>query len=75
MENIYKLNCEGLVCPMPVVKTKRTLNEMEKGEILEITGDFAEASHNIKRYVEKEGHKVIEYKIEGESYLLKIKKS
>ncbi len=74
MENIYKLNCEGLVCPMPVAKTKKTLNLMQKGEILEITGDFVEASENIKRYVVKEGHKVVEHKIEGENYLLKVQK-
>ncbi len=74
MKNNYILKCEGLVCPMPVAKTKRKLNEMEIGDILEITGDFAEASENIKRFVENEGQQVIKHKIEGENYYLKIQK-
>ncbi|MFO7798065.1 MAG: sulfurtransferase TusA family protein [Promethearchaeati archaeon] len=69
------LKCEGMVCPMPVAKTKRKLRELNSGDILEITGDFAEASENIKRFVEKQGHKVLEHKIEGENYHLKVKKA
>ena len=49
MGNMFKLNCEGLVCPMPVAKTKRKLLDMDSGDFLEITGDFAEAGENIKR--------------------------
>ena len=69
------LKCEGMVCPMPVAKTKRKLMELNSGDILEITGDFAEASENIKRFVEKQGHEVLEHKIEGENYSLKVKKA
>ncbi|MHA2194166.1 MAG: sulfurtransferase TusA family protein [Promethearchaeota archaeon] len=59
---------------MPVAKTKRKLLEMGSGEIIEVTGDFAEAGENIKRYIEKHGDKLLEFKVEGESYYLKIKK-
>jgi tRNA 2-thiouridine synthesizing protein A len=71
----YELKCEGMVCPMPVAQTKRKLKELNSGDILEITGDFAEASENIKRFAEKEGHDVVEHKINGETYFLKIQKS
>jgi len=69
------LNCEGMVCPMPVARTKRKLRELNSGDLLEIKGDFAEASENIKRFVEKEGHKVLDHKIEGENYFLLVKKT
>lgn len=75
MGNIYQLNCNGLVCPLPVAKTKRKLLEMEHGDILEITGDFAEAGENIKRYIDKIEDKIIDFKIEGESFLIKIEKA
>ena len=48
---------------------------METGEILEVTGDFSESGENIKRYIEKHGDKVLEFKIEGENYYIKIKKA
>jgi len=47
---------------------------MDCGEILEVKGDFSEAGENIKRFVESQGHEVLEFKSEGEDYLIKIKK-
>jgi len=74
MTNLQKLDCSGLVCPMPVAKTKRQLLEMKNGDILEVTGDYAEAGQNIKRYIEKHGDKLLEFNVEGENYYLKIEK-
>ena len=74
LSKTYNLKLEGLVCPLPVAKTKKKLGEMETGEILEVTGDFGESGENIKRYVEKHGESIIEFKIEGEDYYIKIKK-
>jgi tRNA 2-thiouridine synthesizing protein A len=75
MSNSRKLDCSGLVCPMPVAKTKRQLLEMESGDILEVNGDFAEAGENIKRYIENHGEKLLEFKIDSEQYYLKIEKA
>jgi TusA-related sulfurtransferase len=35
---------------MPVAKTKRQLLEMKSGDIIEVTGDFAEAGENRKAW-------------------------
>jgi TusA-related sulfurtransferase len=64
-----------LVCPLPVARTKKKLNEMQSGEILEVSGDFGESGENIKRYVETHGDTVLEFKIEGEDYNIKIEKA
>ena len=47
---------------------------MDSGDILEVTGDFGESGQNIKRFVEKHGDSVIEFKINGEDFYIKIKK-
>ena len=69
-----KLDCTGLVCPMPVAKTKRMLLEMNSGDILEVSGDFAEAGENIHRYLGRTENKIVEYKTERENFYLKIEK-
>jgi len=69
------LNCDGLVCPLPVARTKKKLSEIEPGDILEVTGDFGESGENVKRYVEKHGDSVLEFKINGEDYYIKIEKA
>ncbi|MEJ2250284.1 MAG: sulfurtransferase TusA family protein [Candidatus Lokiarchaeota archaeon] len=74
MSKSLKLKCEGLVCPMPVAQTKKKLAKMEKGDILEITGDFIEASENIARYVKNHGGEILKHDLNGENYYLKIKK-
>jgi TusA-related sulfurtransferase len=47
---------------------------MKSGDIIEVTGDFAEAGENIKRYIEKHGDKLLTFKVDGENYYLKIEK-
>ena len=74
MTNSQKLDCSGLVCPMPVAKTKRKLLEMKKGDSLEVVGDFAEAGENIKRYIQKHSDNLLEFTLEGEDYYIKIQK-
>lgn len=75
MSSSKLLDCSGLVCPLPVAKTKKTLNSMDPGEVLEIIGDFCEAGENIKRFVENHGHTILDFKVEGSSYHLTIKKN
>ena len=75
MVNIEKIDLSGLVCPLPVAKTKRKLMEMQRGDILEVIGDFAEAGENIKRYLEKVKDKLLEIKFDGENYHAKIQKA
>jgi tRNA 2-thiouridine synthesizing protein A len=74
LSKTFNLKLDGLVCPLPVARTKKKLNEMETGDILEVSGDFAESGENIKRYVEKHGDLIIEFNIEDEDYYIKIKK-
>lgn len=68
------MKLDGLVCPLPVARTKKKLTEMEVGDILEVTGDFGESGENIKRYIKKRGDSILEFKLEGEDYYIKIKK-
>ncbi|MFX1235203.1 MAG: sulfurtransferase TusA family protein [Promethearchaeota archaeon] len=75
MTNTHKLNCTGLVCPLPVAKTKRKLLELQSGDILEVLGDFAEAGENIKRYISKTQNKIVDFKIEGEDFSITIQKA
>ena len=33
------LDCVGLYCPMPIVKTSQEIKEMQPGEVLEVIAD------------------------------------
>jgi len=52
-----ELNCKGLSCPVPVLKTKEALENMEKGELVVIVDNRA-SKENVKRFARKMGCQV-----------------
>lgn len=49
-----------VVCPMTFVKTKVAIEDLERGQILEIKMNEGEPIQNVPRSLKDEGHKVIE---------------
>lgn len=45
--NIRKLDIRGKMCPMTFIYTKLTLEEMDKGEVLEVLVDYLPAVENV----------------------------
>jgi tRNA 2-thiouridine synthesizing protein A len=71
---IEKLDVKGKMCPMPVAFTKRKLESMASGQLLEVTGEGELEFCNVQRWAEQNGHKVVEaLKVEGE-FIIKIRK-
>lgn len=68
------LDLRGAVCPIPVVKTKKALEEMGAGEVLEVVLDYPPSKENVVRFVQSQGHEVLSVEEEGGSFRLKIKK-
>jgi len=59
------LDCAGLFCPMPVIKTKFELEEMRSGEILEIISDDPGFEKDLTVWCEMTGEKLIGIRKEG----------
>ncbi|MGI6169820.1 MAG: sulfurtransferase-like selenium metabolism protein YedF [Christensenellales bacterium] len=68
-----QVNALGDACPMPVVKTKKALDEMETGQ-LEVLVDNETAVQNIRRYVESTGCD-FQYSKQGEHFIILIEKT
>ena len=75
-ENIdSSLNLIGIVCPLNFVKTKLKLEEMQRGQILEVIIDDGESMRNVPRSLKEEGHKIIKVEqLSDNSFSLLIKK-
>jgi tRNA 2-thiouridine synthesizing protein A len=59
------LDCVGLFCPMPIVKTKLELEKMNSGEILEVIADDQGFIKDLPIWCQMTGEQFIELKIEG----------
>jgi tRNA 2-thiouridine synthesizing protein A len=74
--SVEKIDVKGKMCPLPVAFTKRKLESMTSGQLLEVTGEGESESENIQRWVKNNGHEVVQVlKVDGEFKLLIRKKS
>lgn len=67
-----KFDVRGLSCPLPVVKVKKKLAELQEG-IIEVIVDTGTAKDNVSRMANNAGWKV-EVKAQEDEYLLIITK-
>ena len=69
--SVEKLDVKGKMCPIPVAFTKRKLESMASGQLLEVVGEGLLEFDNIKRWVRQNGHEVVEAsKVDGEFRVL-----
>jgi len=53
------LDAKGLACPMPIVKTKKAMNELEEGQILEVQATDKGSKADLAAWSETVGHQYI----------------
>jgi len=53
------LDCIGLYCPMPVLKTRQEMDKMAIGEILEVLADDPAAEEDLKAWAKRTGQKIL----------------
>ncbi len=69
------LDTSGLSCPLPVVKTKKALKDIEVGDILEMISTDAGSIPDMEAWARATGHELLESNDEGSSYRFFIKKT
>ncbi len=68
------LDTNGQVCPMPAVLTKRRIEKLNVGQILEVIGDCGPSLENIEKWAKNNGHEVLEASRSGMNFRIKIRK-
>lgn len=60
MNSDSELNCEGLACPMPILKTKKALMSLLKGQILCVTTTDPAAPQDFRAFCQQTGHTLLQ---------------
>ncbi len=71
---IEKLDVKGQMCPLPVAFTKRKLEKMGLGQLLEVVGEGELEFENIQRWVRNNGHEIVEAVSSSGKFKVVIKK-
>lgn len=53
------VDAKGLSCPMPIVKTKKAMNELEAGLVIEVQATDKGSKADIKAWAESTGHQYL----------------
>lgn len=74
--NIVKtLDAKGLACPMPIVRTKKTIDTINSGEILEVQVTDKGALNDFAAWAKAGGHEIVEQTEDNAVYTFLIKKA
>ncbi|MGO4371442.1 sulfurtransferase TusA family protein [Paenibacillus sp. 2TAB19] len=66
MKSDKLLDAKGLACPMPIVKTKKAMNELQPGQVLEIHATDKGAKNDLAAWAKSTGNEIVDHQEEGE---------
>ncbi|WP_459826403.1 sulfurtransferase TusA family protein [Hydrogenophilus islandicus] len=70
-----ELDARGLNCPMPIVKTKKTLSGMASGQILKVIATDPGSVKDMEAFAKQTGNQLVESGQEGNAYVFYLKKA
>ena len=69
-----ELDCTGLMCPMPIVKTKEELDKLSSGQVLLVLADDFGFQKDMPKWCQMTGNEFLGLEKEGDIFKGYIKK-
>ncbi|MHA6252351.1 sulfurtransferase TusA family protein [Oceanobacillus sp. CAU 1775] len=69
------VDAKGLACPMPIVQTKKAIDTIDSGEILEVLATDKGSQNDIAAWVKSGGHNLLEQRADEDIFYFYIKKA
>jgi tRNA 2-thiouridine synthesizing protein A len=70
-----KLDCVGLFCPMPILKTREALKGMAVGQVLEMTSDDPASEADMQSWTARTGQELLEIEKNGAVFRFVVRKT
>ena len=70
-----QIDCTGLFCPMPIVKTREAIREMVTGQVLEMLSDDPASDPDMRSWARNTGHELLEVTRSGAVYRFVVRKT
>jgi tRNA 2-thiouridine synthesizing protein A len=59
MQSKQVLDAKGLACPMPIVKTKKAINQLNSGDVLEVHATDKGSKADLSAWTKSGGHDLL----------------
>lgn len=68
------LDCSGLSCPMPILKTKKVISALQPGQVLKMIATDPGSKPDVEAWARSTGNELLEYQQDGDKHIFFIKK-
>lgn len=68
------LDCKGLICPEPIVKTNMAIKKLQVGQVLVMESTDAGATSDMQSWARRTGHQLLKEESEGNVLRFYVKK-
>ncbi len=69
------LDCQGLSCPLPVIKTKKAIDGMLAGQVLQMIATDRGSVNDMNAWSRRTGHPILSTEQENEVFTFYIRKA
>ena len=70
-----ELDCRGLKCPMPILKTKMAIEEIQIGQVLKVIATDKGSKSDMQAFSERTGHALLSAEEKEGFFIYYIRKS
>ena len=73
--NIDKeIDTRGLNCPLPILKAKKALTDMQSGQLLKVVSTDAGSVRDFQAFAKQTGHELVEQTTAGQDFVHVLKR-
>ncbi len=69
-----ELNCKGMLCPMPIIKTMKEIKSMPVGQILRMVATDKGAPADMQAWARQTGNELLDSHVEGDTFVFFVRR-
>ena len=69
MQTDKEIDTRGLNCPLPILKAKKALTDMQSGQLLKVVSTDAGSVRDFQAFAKQTGNELVEQETAGTDYI------
>ncbi len=69
-----ELDARGLNCPLPILRAKKSINELQAGQVLKIVATDPGSVKDFEAFCKQTGHELMNSREQGSEFVFLIRK-